>query len=75
LLQGRQWAVHEIVRLRAELAKMPGAVARDSLAATVKSNDGHLGAENASPNPLRLVRSKELRLMIGLSHIRQHPLP
>jgi predicted DNA-binding transcriptional regulator AlpA len=42
--------------------------ARDSFAGNGKSEYDRFGAINGSANPLRLVRSKELRQMIGWSH-------
>ena len=67
LLQERQWAAQEISRLRAELSRIQSAhtpvplkVGRPVRAAPE--------AAGGAVNPLRLVRAKELRQMLGLSN-------
>ena len=61
ILQERGWAVQEVMRLRAELAKLCGMVARGTVA-----DVGRISVNSDRLNPHRLIRQKELRQFLGL---------
>jgi prophage regulatory protein len=65
LVQERQWALSEILRLRAELGRFRVPAAGKTGASRRQSTRD---SEPVEPvNPLRFVRAKELKAMIGLS--------
>jgi prophage regulatory protein len=69
LLQEREWAVHEIGRLTAEIARLNERLVSDERVASRagQPSDGPRRIEQGPENPRRLVRMKELKQIVGLA--------
>lgn len=67
LVQERVWALHEIRRLRSELAKLRDSLARPTRATAERSRETSPSSNSLTDNPRRLIRLNELKQMIGVS--------
>jgi prophage regulatory protein len=68
LLQERQWAMQEISRLRAELGKIGSAPSRAKGIVLERQSNVRPADLASGQNPLRLIRAKDIRQMLGLSN-------
>jgi prophage regulatory protein len=66
LVQERVWALHEIRRLRSELAKLRDSLARPTRTTAERSRETSQ-SNSLADNPRRLIRLNELKQMIGVS--------
>jgi len=68
LLQERQWAVEEIARLRDQIAQIRLRQSARLAAGEPKIGRDRVDESDALPDPLRLIRLRDLRKLIGLSN-------
>ena len=67
LIQERQWAVQEITRLRAELARFENGYDSQRLQKRNEQSEARRDVDDALRNPNRFIRMRELRQMVGLA--------